>query len=130
MSQALLNHYIVLHVLKDRIDKLDNKEIAKEFIEKNEWHRNYFGQLYRIVGKFGRGSLANLVNCPQFTKLKPSKLVLTVNNLLADLLIRQTFFHQMLEMSQFAKLSPRQTFLLYSNCHCSYAGMYVFNLKS
>ena len=55
MSQALLNHYIVLHVLKDRIDKLDNKEIAKEFIEKNEWYRNYFGQLYCIVGKFGGG---------------------------------------------------------------------------
>ena len=27
-----------------------------------------------------------------FTKLKPSKLVLTINNLLDDLLIRQTFF--------------------------------------
>ena len=40
------------------------------------------------------------------TKLKPSKLVLTINNLLADLLIRQPFFCQMLEKSQFAKLSP------------------------
>ena len=45
MSQAWLNHCIVLHVLKDKIDKLDNKEIAKEFIERNERHRNYFGQL-------------------------------------------------------------------------------------
>ena len=43
ISQAQLNHCIVLHVLKDRIDKLDNKEIAKEFIERNERHRNYFG---------------------------------------------------------------------------------------
>ena len=50
-------------------------------------------------------SLANLANRLQFTKLKPSKLVLTINNLLADLLIRQTFFCQMLETSQFAKLS-------------------------
>ena len=41
--------------------------------------------------------------------------VLTINNLLADLLIRQTFFRQMLETSQFAKLSPYQTFLLYGN---------------
>ena len=47
---------------------------------------------------------ANLANHQRFAKLKPSKLVLTINNLSADLLIRQTFFHQMLEMSQFAKL--------------------------
>ena len=33
--------------------------------------------LYRIVGKFGDG--------PWFVKLKPSKLVLTINDLLADL---------------------------------------------
>ena len=45
MSQARLNHCIVLHVLQDRIDKLDNKEIAKEFIERNERCRNYFGQI-------------------------------------------------------------------------------------
>ena len=36
MSQARLNHCIVLHVLKDRTDQLDNKDIAKEFIERNE----------------------------------------------------------------------------------------------
>ena len=45
MSQARLNHCIVLHVLKDRTDQLDNKDIAKEFIERNERRRNYFGQL-------------------------------------------------------------------------------------
>ena len=50
-------------------------------------------------------TLANLANRLQFAKLKPSKLVLTINNLLADLLIRQTFFCQMLETSHFAKLS-------------------------
>ena len=50
-------------------------------------------------------SLANLANHPWFTKLKPSKLVLTINNLLANLLICQTFFRQMLETSQFTKLS-------------------------
>ena len=51
------------------------------------------------------GSLVYLVNRPQFAKLKPCKLVLTINNLLVDVLIRQTFFHQMLETSQCAKLS-------------------------
>ena len=40
---------------------------------------------------------------------------MTVNNLLADLLIRQTFFCQMLEKSQFDKLYPRQTFPLYGS---------------
>ena len=45
MSQARLNYYIVLHVLKDRTDKLDNKEIAIEFIERNEQWRNCFGQV-------------------------------------------------------------------------------------
>ena len=37
-------------------------------------------------------SLVNLVNNQQFAKLKPSKLVVTNNNLLADLFINQTFF--------------------------------------
>ena len=53
-------------------------------------------------------TLANLVNRPWFTKLKPSKLVLVINNLLGDLL-----FRQMLGKSQFAKISPRQTFSPY-----------------
>ena len=66
---------------------------------------------YCIVGKFGGQSL---VNHPWFTKLKLSKLVLTIDNLLAYLLIRQTFFRRKLEKSQFVKLSPNQTFLLYS----------------
>ena len=58
-------------------------------------------------GKVWQGaSLANLVNHPWFTKLKPSKLIITINNLLDDLLIHQTLFHQMLEKSQFTKLSP------------------------
>ena len=52
-----------------------------------------------------RESLANLTNCSWFTKLSPSKLVLTINSLLTDLLIHQTFFHQMLKKGQFTKLS-------------------------
>ena len=62
--------------------------------------------VYHIDGKFGGG---------KFAKLKPFKLVLTINNLLADLLICQIFFCQMCKKSQFAKLSPSQIFPLYSN---------------
>ena len=39
----------------------------------------------------------------------------TIDNLLADLLIRQTFFHQMLEKSLFTKLSSHLTFPLYGS---------------
>ena len=46
---------------------------------------------YCIAGKFDGGSLVNLVNHLWFTKLKPSKLVLTISILLADLLIQLTF---------------------------------------
>ena len=49
------------------------------------------------------GSLANLA------KLIPSKLVLTINNLMADLLIRR----QMFKKSKFTKLFHHQTFLVY-----------------
>ena len=51
---------------------------------------------YRIVGKLRKFSESSVI-CQ-------TKLVLTINNLLSDLLIRQTFFHQMLEKGQFAKL--------------------------
>ena len=68
-------------------------------------------------------SLANLANCLWFAKLKPSKLVLTINNLLADLLIRQTFFRQIVEKSQFANFYPCQTFPLYGILY------YICNIK-
>ena len=67
-------------------------------------------------GKVWRGeSLANLVNGLRFAKLKPSKLIVTIDNPLADLFIRQTFFRQTLENSRFAKHSARQTFPLYGS---------------
>ena len=66
---------------------------------------------YRIAGKLSWGNLANRW---WFTKLKPSTLVLTINNLLADVLICQTLFCQMLKKSQFPKLYPHQMFPLYS----------------
>ena len=57
----------------------------------------------------------NLANRLQFAKLTPSKLVVTIDNPLADLFIRQTFFCQTLEKSRFAKYFARQTFPLYGN---------------
>ena len=57
--------------------------------------------MYHIAGKFGEFGKSSMIR-----QTKPSKLVLTINNLLADPLIRQTFFCQMLEMSHFAKHSP------------------------
>ena len=56
-------------------------------------------------GKFGESSVIR--------QTKPSKLVLIINNLVADLLIHQIFFCQMLETSQSAKLPPHQTFPSY-----------------
>ena len=51
--------------------------------------------------------MANLANRLRFAKLKPSKLVVTIDNPLADLLIRQTFFRQTLDSPNIlpAKLS-------------------------
>ena len=57
----------------------------------------------------------NLANRLQFAKLKSSKLVVTIDNRLANLFICQTFFCQTLEKSRFAKHSAPQTFLLYGN---------------
>ena len=54
----------------------------------------------------------SLANHLRFAKVKPSKVV--VNNPMANLFIRQTFFCQTLEKSKFAtKFSARKTFPLY-----------------
>ena len=55
----------------------------------------------------------SLANHPWFAKLKPFKLVPTINNLLAELLIHQTFFCQMLKNKSIC-----QTFLLYDSLLC------------
>ena len=65
---------------------------------------------YCIAEKFGGGKFGKF---GELSAICQTKLVLTINNLLADLLIRQTLFCQMLETSQFAKHSPHQTFPLY-----------------
>ena len=57
----------------------------------------------------------NLAKFGESSMIRQTNLVLTIDNLLADLLIHQTFFRQMLEKSQFAKLSSRQTFPLYGS---------------
>ena len=49
---------------------------------------------YRIMEKFGKFHEPSMIR-----QTKPSKLVLTINNLLADLLIHQTYSHQMLKKS-------------------------------
>ena len=72
----------------------------------------YSGKVWRVE------SLVNLASCLQFAKLKPSKLVVTINNPLAELFIHRTFFCQKLEKSKFAKHSPRQTFPLYGSHTC------------
>ena len=57
-------------------------------------------------------SLANLVNRLQFAKQKPFKVVVTINNPLADQFICQTFYRQTLGKSKSTKCSPCQTFQL------------------
>ena len=63
--------------------------------------------VYRMEGNFGGGNVGEF---GQSSVIRQTKLVLIINNLLADLLICQTFFRQMLEKSQFAKLFPCQPF--------------------
>ena len=58
------------------------------------------------MGKFGGGKFGEFGESFVICQTKPSKLILTINNLLADPLIRQTFLRQMLKMSHFTKLSP------------------------
>ena len=62
---------------------------------------------YRIAGKFGKFGESSMI--------RQINLVLTIDNLLADVLIRQTFFHQMFEKSLFAKFSPCQKIPLYGS---------------
>ena len=72
--------------------------------------------VYCIAGKFGEFGKSSAV--------RQTKLVVTINNPLAGLFIRQTFFHQMLEKSKFTKHSPRQTFLLHGIVQCTH---YMFS---
>ena len=66
--------------------------------------------IYHIAGKFGESGESSMTRQTKTIQIS----TYYINNLLVDLLLRQTFFCQMLEKSQFAKRSPRQTFPLYS----------------
>ena len=55
------------------------------------------------TGEFGESSMIR--------RTKPLKLVLIINNLLVDLLICQTFFHQMLKTNQFINVPPTKVSL-------------------
>ena len=61
---------------------------------------------YRIAGKFGEFG--------ELFVIRQTNLVLTIDNLLADLLICQTFFRQMLKKSQFTKLSRYTVITFYT----------------
>ena len=56
----------------------------------------------------------SLVNHQWFAKLKPSKLVVIIITLWLNPFIRQTFSYQTLKKGRCAKVSPHQTFPLYS----------------
>ena len=66
----------------------------------------WMGAVLALANTIYQESLASLVNRSCFAKLKPSNLVLTVYNLLADLLICQIFFCQMLKKSIHKNFSP------------------------
>ena len=67
----------------------------------------YSGKVWRVE------SLANLVDHLRFTKLKPFKLVVTINNSLFDLFICQTGKH--LKRENLLNLLPAKLSQLYSS---------------
>ena len=73
---------------------------------------NISSYVYGILDTVFWESLADLANHPRFAKLKPSKLVRTINNLLADLFNSPNFLSPNVR-----KESIRQTFPLYGNCY-------------
>ena len=43
MTQQGLNHCMIVHIYRNKIDNLDLAEIAQEFIERNDWRKRFFG---------------------------------------------------------------------------------------
>ena len=68
-------------------------------------YQNYTQILYRRKD-WRVESLANLANRLRFAKLKPSEVVVTINNPLADLFIRQTFSTKCLEGVNSSNILP------------------------
>ena len=48
MSQARLNHTMLLYIHKERTDQIDEKDIAKKFIMEND-RRSYFGNVLYLL---------------------------------------------------------------------------------
>ena len=81
--------------------------------------------MYHIAGKYDD------LEFDELCKIKPPKLVLTINNLLADLLICQTFFREMHEKSQFAmhvSLYTRTQVLAIHAHNITYAHSHIYSL--
>ena len=73
-------------------------------------------------------SLAILINRLWFTKLKPSKVLVTINNPLVDLFICQAFFCQTLQKSNSPNILPAKLFR-YMVCAMHSTGCIVLNCK-
>ena len=63
--------------------------------------------VYCIARKFGERKFDKF---GKLSVIRQTKTIQMINKLLADLLICQIFFHQLLKKSQFAKLSPTKLF--------------------
>jgi len=68
------------------------------------------GIVNRITGKFGEFGESSVIR-----QTKAIQISIYNYNLLAESIHSPNFFRKMLKTSKFAKLSPRQTFPLYSN---------------
>lgn len=44
MTQARLNHFMLLHVHKERTDKIDLKSVVNQFIDESEHHLSIFAK--------------------------------------------------------------------------------------
>ena len=77
--------------------------------------------IYCIVERFGRREVCKLADCLWFNELKPSNQVLTTNNLLADLLIYQTFSRNTQKEQIHQTISPLNfPVIQYKMCLISY----------
>ena len=64
---------------------------GENWLQIGQWPATISSSAVAIVGKLGGESVTNLVNDQPFTVLKAYKLVVTINNLFDNLMIRQTF---------------------------------------
>ena len=118
---CILNTYVysnkcIYQCVQTPTPKIDKQRIRMA-LQIPTYTGKFDGGKFNVFGKLSMVCQSNYV-------------VLTINNLLADLLPHQTFFCQMLKKSQFPKLSPCQTFPLYSITHNSSASKIVWQLAT